>query len=67
MVVVTVPEMACRHDVRTISAYVADVGGVTALQVDLVAKTVAVDGVVSAEAVGAAIVAAGYTISGASE
>lgn len=66
MVVVTVPGMACRHDVRSISGHVADVGGVAALRVDLATKTVTVDGAISVEAVRAAIVAAGYTVSGAS-
>lgn len=63
MVVVTVPGMACRHDVRTISAHVADLEGIAALRVDLASKTVTVDGDLSVEAVAAAIAAAGYTIS----
>lgn len=63
MVEMRVPGMTCRHDVRTISAHVADLDGVTALRVDLASKTVTVDGDLSAEAVAAAIVAAGYTLS----
>lgn len=55
--------MACRHDVRTISAHVADLDGVAALRVDLATKTVTVHGDLSVEAVAAAIVAAGYTLS----
>ncbi|HWB70892.1 MAG TPA: heavy metal-associated domain-containing protein [Egibacteraceae bacterium] len=62
MVVVNVPHMQCRHDVRSISARVADIAGVMVLQVDLATKTVHVDGDVSADAVRAAIAAAGYCV-----
>ena len=62
MLVVTVPQMHCRHDVRRISACLADVAGVVALQVDLDSKTVLVDGDVTAAAVRAAIAAAGYGV-----
>ena len=66
MVVVTVPGMVCRHDVRAISTRVSDVAGVTALQVDLASKTVTVEGDVTVAAVAAAIAAAGHSISGGS-
>lgn len=62
-IVVSVPALACRHDVRTVSAHVADVDGVTALVVDLAMKTVRVDGDVSVDTVCAAIAAAGYAVS----
>ena len=62
-IVVTVPGLACRHDVRTVSAHVSDLDGVTALVVDLAVKTVRVDGDVPVDAVRAAIAAAGYAVS----
>ena len=64
VIVVNVPDLACRHDLRTVSAHVADLDGVTALIVDLAMKTVRVDGDVSVDAVVAAIAAAGYAVSG---
>lgn len=63
MVEVTVPLMGCRGDVRTISAHIADVEGVVALQVDLATRTVRVHGDVSLESVLAAIASAGYAVS----
>ena len=62
MVVLTVGGMTCRHDVRTLSARIADLDGVVALEVELVSSTVRVEGDVSAEAVRAAVVAAGYEV-----
>lgn len=63
MIVVIVPDMDCRDDVRTISAALADVEGVIALQIDLSTKTVRVEGwEVSPSAVRAAIVAKGYCV-----
>ena len=62
MLVVSVPQMECRHDVRAISAHVADVAGVVALQVDLATKTVRVEGDVEVDEVRAAILAAGYAV-----
>ena len=62
MVVITVPQMQDRSDVRSISAHVADIAGVVALRVDLPTKTVQVAGDVAADAVRAAIVAAGYPL-----
>jgi len=62
MIVLTVPGMNCRSDVRTVSAALADVEGVVALEVDLATRTVCVEGDVSAEAARAAIVASGYGV-----
>jgi copper chaperone len=62
MVVLTVAGLSCRHDVRTLSARIADLHGVVALEVDLSAGTVRVEGDVSAETVRAAVVAAGYQV-----
>jgi copper chaperone CopZ len=59
MIEVRVPGMQCRHDVRDISARVADLAGVVALEVDIATRTVRVAGDVSVEAVRAAIAAAG--------
>jgi copper chaperone CopZ len=62
MIVVTVPGMECRHDVRTISAALADLEGVVALQVDVGAKNVQIEGNVSLGAVRATILASGYDV-----
>lgn len=62
MIVVTVPEMACRRDVRTVSACVADVDGVVALQVDPEARTVQIEGDVSVEAIRTAVAGAGFAV-----
>ena len=63
VVVVTVTGIGCRHDVRTISARIADLDGVISIQVDRAANTVTVEGDVTAEAVRAAVAAAGYEVS----
>ena len=60
--VVSVPAMSCRHDLRVISARVRDLRGVVAVEVDLDAKTVQVDGDVQVEDVRAAIAGAGYDV-----
>lgn len=61
MIVVTVPDMNCRHDVRAISAALADVDGVVALQIDLTTKRVQIEGNdVSPIAIRDAIAATGY-------
>jgi copper chaperone CopZ len=62
MVVVTVGGMTCRRDIRTLSARIADLDGVVALEVELMSSTVRVEGDVSVEAVRAAVVAAGYEV-----
>lgn len=62
MVVLTVGGMACRRDVRTLSACIADLDGVVALEVELASNTVWVEGDVSVEAVCAAVQAAGYEV-----
>lgn len=64
-IVITVPDMHRRHDVRTVSARIADVSGVSALQVDLVTKTVTVEGYVSVGDITRAIAGAGYAVTGA--
>ena len=60
MVIVNVPRMECRHDVRAVSALLADIEGVVSLEVDVATRTVLIEGDVSAAAVRAAIEAAGY-------
>jgi copper chaperone len=59
-VVVSVPEMSSRHDLRQISGYLCELPGVVAVEVDLEAKTVRVLGDVAAQSVGAAITEAGF-------
>ncbi|MFP5370032.1 MAG: heavy-metal-associated domain-containing protein [Actinomycetes bacterium] len=58
--VFSVPGMTCRHCVRTISAQVRDVIGVVALEADATTRTVRVHGPAEADALAAAIAAAGY-------
>jgi copper chaperone CopZ len=62
MIVLTVPGMNSRSDVRTVSAALADVEGVVALEVDLGTRNVHVEGDVSADAVRAAIISSGYGV-----
>lgn len=62
--VITVPGMAGRDDVRLISARVADVPGVSALSADLSTQTLTVEGNVSADAIATAIASAGYAVNG---
>lgn len=62
MIVVTVPDMTCRRDVRAVSACVADVDGVVALQVDPEARTVQIEGDVSVEAIRTAVAGAGFAV-----
>jgi copper ion binding protein len=59
-IVLSVPGMHCDHCVHAISQEVGAVAGVTAVHVDLVAKTVRVLGTTDAAAVRAAIEEAGY-------
>jgi copper chaperone CopZ len=61
-VVVTVPDMRCRHDVRMVSAAITDVDGVVAMQVDVDSGTIRIEGDASPGLVRAAIVAAGYRV-----
>ncbi len=63
MVVVTVHDMLCRHDVRRISSFIADLAGVLTLEADIISRTVRVTGDVTIEAVRAAIAAAGFDVS----
>lgn len=57
----TVPDISCQHCVDAITTEVAGVDGVTGVQVDLVAKTVAVEGG-NSDAIVAAIDEAGYDV-----
>ena len=61
-VVYSVPGISCGHCKAAIEGEVAQVPGVTAVVVDIDAKTVAVDGTVSDAAVRAAIDEAGYEV-----
>lgn len=64
VLVITVPGMTRRDDVRLISARVTDVPGVSALWVDLSTKTVTVQGNVSPDSIAAAIASSGYAVTG---
>ncbi|MCE3555559.1 heavy-metal-associated domain-containing protein [Pseudonocardia sp. RS11V-5] len=57
-----VPDMTCEHCVRAVSARVADVAGVTAVEVDLPARTVRVSGIAAPERVRAAVAHAGHRV-----
>jgi Copper chaperone len=59
-IVLSVPGMHCDHCAHAISQEVGAVAGVTAVHVDLAAKTVRVHGTGDAAAVRAAIEEAGY-------
>ncbi len=58
--VFSVPAMTCRHCVRAVSAHLRDVVGVDALEADATTRTVRVQGEAGADALRAAIAAAGY-------
>lgn len=50
-VIVSVPGMCCRHDVRAVTARLRDLEGVETVQADAATATVMVRGAVSEEAV----------------
>ena len=60
MIVVRVPAMRSRRDVRAVSARISDVPGVRTLQADLATQTVQVSGSAAPAALTAALAAAGY-------
>jgi copper chaperone len=57
-----VPDISCDHCKHAIEAEVGRVAGVTAVEVDVTSKTVAVEGNASGEAVRDAIATAGYDV-----
>jgi copper chaperone len=57
-----VPDISCDHCKHAIEGEVRRVAGVTAVEVDVASKTVAVEGNASGEAVRDAIAAAGYDV-----
>ena len=62
----SVPGMTCGHCQSAIEGELSQLGGVEQVTVDLVAKTVVVDGSASDDAVTAAIDEAGYEVAGIS-
>jgi FtsP/CotA-like multicopper oxidase with cupredoxin domain len=60
VIVVRVPGMRSRRDVRAVSARISDVPGVRTLQADLATQTVQVSGSAARSAITAALAAAGY-------
>lgn len=58
--VLSIPKLSSRKDVRRISQHLSDLAGVAALMVDLAAKTVTVQGDVAETDIRAAVAAAGY-------
>src|SRR3954469_7402799 len=60
VIVIRVPGMRSRRDVRAVSARISDVPGVRTLQADLATQTVQVSGSAAPAALTAALTAAGY-------
>ncbi len=60
----SVDGMSCQHCVANVKKAVVSVSGVSAVEVDLEAGKVSVEGDADAEAVKAAITQAGYTVRG---
>jgi copper chaperone CopZ len=58
--VLSVPDISCDHCAKAISSEVGEVAGVSAVEVDVAAKTVTVTGAADPTAVGSAIAEAGY-------
>jgi len=56
--------MTCAHCVRSVTEEIGEVDGVTAVSVDLEAGTAVVSGDADPEAVRAAVVEAGYQVTG---
>lgn len=61
-VIYSVPGISCDHCKSAIEGEVGSVAGVTSVEVDIEAKTVAVDGDASDAAIRAAIDEAGYDV-----
>lgn len=61
-VVYRVDGMSCEHCVRAVTAEVSALSGVSAVSVDLAARTVAVTGDATQEDVAGAVDEAGYTL-----
>jgi len=61
----SVPGISCDHCKHAIEGEVGQVPGVDRVQVDVPAKTVAVDGAAADDAIRAAIDEAGYEVAGA--
>ena len=56
--------MTCAHCVRSVTEEIGEVAGVTAVAVDLESATAVVEGDADPEAVRAAVVEAGYEVTG---
>ena len=67
MITIHVPAMTARQDVRAISARISDIPGVQTLKADLATRTVQVKGSVALAAVTAAVTAAGYAVTSATD
>lgn len=59
-IVLSVPDMRCRHCARAVSAQVGDVAGVVAVEADVTSATVRVRGTTDVEALRAAAADAGH-------
>lgn len=57
---VLVPDMTCRHCVRSVSEAVSDVAGVRDVRIDLATRAVVVEGAADPDVVCAAVAAVGY-------
>ena len=62
MLQLKVPDMTCGHCEKTIRTALADLPGVSQVDVDLAGRIVRIDGAADAAAIRHAITEAGYTI-----
>jgi copper chaperone CopZ len=63
VVIVSVPDMCCRHDVRAVTGRLRDLDGVETVQADAGAAVVVVRGTVSEETVRHALAQIGFRTS----
>ena len=59
-IVLSVPDMACRHCARAVSAQVGDVAGVVVVEADVTSRTVRVGGTADVDALRVAVADAGH-------
>ena len=62
-IVLSVPDMTCRHCARAVSAQVGDVAGVVSVEADVTSGTVSVRGTADVDALRSAVAEAGHEVS----